>query len=403
MNVEVAFASEGRGVAFQTSGNTRTGWKAEMVKALPELAQRAVKVGETLPDARRVGDTRMFHTLVAPIEVNGRVYTAKITLRESLPKDPGIRHKFYDVAALEIDNGVAVSGLPSESTERIHPTPTTPLPVSVGDLVSAIKGNPQSRETASGKEDSASDSSRRDAGMNDGTPPYSFSPPLRNPETAVGVRASLDKALGRKAMDSLVRDGKVVIHETPESLPDDLKRGVAQAGNVSGIYDKKTKTIHLIASYIRQGDGAAKGKHEGWHLFLDALEHRDSRAFRAMINRLALIEKSGTASAWFERARARIPAADRARGDAVRLNELAAYAIEEYERAPRSLPQAVTKWVQDFIASIRAALMEHGFTPVNLSAADLAAISRRFWRASGPGDVMRRRRWGMMIFMQGER
>jgi hypothetical protein len=98
-----------------------------------------------------------------------------------------------------------------------------------------------------------------------------------------------------------------------------------------------------------------------------------------MMNRLAFIAKSrGEAGQWFEKAKARIPARDKG-NEAVYLNELAAYAIEEYERAPRSLPQAVVKWVQDFIAEIRAALMRHGFE-INLTAADLAAISRQFLR-----------------------
>jgi hypothetical protein len=216
---------------------------------------------------------------------------------------------------------------------------------------------------------------------------YSFSPPVRNPETSAGVRASIEKALGKKVVDRLTASGKLVIHETPDTLPDDLKRGVSRAGRASGLYDKRTKTIHLIAAYIRKGDGAAKSGHEGLHIFLDALEHRDSEAHKRLMKRLAAIEKmaksplgkGGKAREWFELALDRIPEADRT-NDAVRLNELAAYAIEEYERAPRSLPQAMLKWVEDFIASIRTALMRHGFTPKNLTAADLSAISRRFLR-----------------------
>ncbi|GHT88591.1 hypothetical protein AGMMS49543_26960 [Betaproteobacteria bacterium] len=53
MGVDVGFGSEGKGTAFHTSGNTRTGWKAEMVKVLPGLVKRAVKIGETSPDERR--------------------------------------------------------------------------------------------------------------------------------------------------------------------------------------------------------------------------------------------------------------------------------------------------------------------------------------------------------------
>jgi hypothetical protein len=99
-----------------------------------------------------------------------------------------------------------------------------------------------------------------------------------------------------------------------------------------------------------------------------------------MMNRLAFIAKSkGEVGQWFERAKTRIPARDKG-NEAVYLNELSAYAIEEYERAPRNLPQAIVKWVQDFIADVRAFLMAHGFEAKSLTAADLAAISRQFLR-----------------------
>ncbi|MDR3352267.1 MAG: hypothetical protein LBO00_04500 [Zoogloeaceae bacterium] len=170
MNVEVLFNAEGGREAFRTSGNARTGWKAEMVKVLPELVRRAVKIDENLPDARRTKDTRMFYTLVAPLAVNGRVYTTKITLREALPKDTGTRHKFYDIAALGIENGPDVPGTKREphglrgNPNSPLPAPSEPLLVSVGDLVSAIKGNPQTRETASGKKGDVNAPPRREAG-----------------------------------------------------------------------------------------------------------------------------------------------------------------------------------------------------------------------------------------------
>jgi hypothetical protein len=221
------------------------------------------------------------------------------------------------------------------------------------------------------------DSPRREAG--EGKPAYSFSSPVANAETVDGVRASIAKTLGSVAAKRLAASGKLIIHETPDSLPDGFASAVSNSGaKISGIYDPKTGTIHLVAAYIRQGDGAAKVGHEGWHMFLDALRHQDSQAYQAMMTRIERLEgvlsKGLKSGPWLEAANARIPAADRANKE-TRLNELAAYAIEEYERAPR-----VAKWVQDFIASIRAALMQYGFNPKNLTAADLSAISRRFLR-----------------------
>ncbi|MDR2364579.1 MAG: LPD5 domain-containing protein [Zoogloeaceae bacterium] len=219
-----------------------------------------------------------------------------------------------------------------------------------------------------------------------GTALFSFAAPVSDPETVAGVRDGLDAAIGRKAAGRLLMSRKVVIHASPDSLPDGLASQVSRSRKkVSGLYDPKTGKIHLVAPWIQKGTVASKLGHEGWHMFLDALKHQDGKAHRTMMNRLALISKSkrGDISLWFEKAKARIPDRDKTRGEAVYLNELAAYAIEEYERAPRSLPQAVAKWVQDFIASIRAALMEYGFDPKNLTAADLSAIARRFLRSRG--------------------
>lgn len=141
MGVSVVFTSEGKGTAFATSGNLRSGWKAEMVKALPQLVARAVKVAESAPDERRTRDTRMFHTLVAPLSVNGTIYSAKITLREALEQVASPAHKFYDIAALEIDNGPEVYGLKDAGVNHDPlPTPSEPLTVTVRQLASAVNG-----------------------------------------------------------------------------------------------------------------------------------------------------------------------------------------------------------------------------------------------------------------------
>ena len=141
MGVPVMFASEGKSTAFATSGNLRTGWKAEMVRALPELVQRAIKVQEVAPDARRLRDTQMFHTLVAPLSVAGKTYSAKITIREALERVASAPHKFYDIAALEINNGPEVYGLKdSEHVQNPLPTPSEPLGMTIRQLASAVNG-----------------------------------------------------------------------------------------------------------------------------------------------------------------------------------------------------------------------------------------------------------------------
>ncbi|MDR0273883.1 MAG: hypothetical protein LBI48_00765 [Burkholderiaceae bacterium] len=140
MNVDVHFTSEGKNTAFATSGNLRDGWRSEMVRALPDLVKRAVKVGDSMPDKRRQNDTKAFHTLVAPLNVGDRLLSAKITLREALQDFPGKHHKFYDIAALEIDDGPGLSGAATSgnSADPLHPTGSRPSHISVQHLVSAI-------------------------------------------------------------------------------------------------------------------------------------------------------------------------------------------------------------------------------------------------------------------------
>lgn len=142
MGVRVQFSSEGRNTAFATSGNLRAGWRAEMVKALPDLIKRAVKVSESLPDERKAHKTRMMHTLVAPLSIGGKTYAAKITLREALRDPNGTPHKFYDIAALEIENGPEMFGVASSvATGPVHPTGSGPLAVSVSELARTIKAD----------------------------------------------------------------------------------------------------------------------------------------------------------------------------------------------------------------------------------------------------------------------
>ena len=123
---------------------------------------------------------------------------------------------------------------------------------------------------------------------------------------------------------------------------------------MAGLFDGQT--IHLVASNIEQGQGAALLGHESFHLFLKALKFNDSPQYKKLMTRLRNMERilgKGEGSRWFKEAHARIPEADRM-NEATRLNELAAYAIEQYESAPRTLPEAMAKWVQDFIADVKA-------------------------------------------------
>jgi hypothetical protein len=142
--------------------------------------------------------------------------------------------------------------------------------------------------------------------------------------------------------------------------------------------------IHLVASNIPKGNARGVLGHEAWHAALEALKFRDSPEYQKLMGRLATLEKlagkRGKVHDWFDRGRERIPEDTPAKD---RLNELATYAIEEYESAPRSLPQAIAQWGRDFLADIRAFIFDKtGHLPDKLTVADLSAIAQRFLRSA---------------------
>ncbi|MBQ7625489.1 MAG: hypothetical protein IJS87_00300, partial [Rhodocyclaceae bacterium] len=140
MGVLVRFGADGGGETFATSRGLRGGWRAEVVRVLPQLVQRAVKISESAPDARRVKNTRAFHVLVVPVRVDGKVWAARLTLREALRAPDGVAHKFYALSEFEIENGLVASGFAAgEVTSRARPASSKPLTVPVTDLARAGK------------------------------------------------------------------------------------------------------------------------------------------------------------------------------------------------------------------------------------------------------------------------
>ncbi len=94
----IRFAAEGKGEAF---AGIKDNIDAEVVNALSELVRRAVRIDTKKPSPARMEDTRLFHYLVAPLAIDGHVYTVKLTIREALkgPNDVS-KFKFYDVAVI---------------------------------------------------------------------------------------------------------------------------------------------------------------------------------------------------------------------------------------------------------------------------------------------------------------
>lgn len=194
-------------------------------------------------------------------------------------------------------------------------------------------------------------------------------------QTVEAVRAEIADSIGAGRLARLERAGLVRIHESVATLPEDAR----QFPDAWGWFDGRV--IHLVAGNIAPGQAAGAFQHEAWHRMLLALRMQQSPLRRKLMTRLAQLEANGAAVAWFEEANAAIPATDRADRD-TRLNELAAYAIQQHERAPGSLPELIRCWARDMIAAVRAFFMERlGWVPEGLTLADLSALTRRYLRA----------------------
>ena len=140
---KIRFTAEGKGEAFS---GIKKPVDAQIVESLIRLVRRAVRVDSEGPDARRMNDTKAFHTLVAPLQVGHEILVVKLTFREAAHGPEGVaRWKFYDIAVFkEPLKQNARLGLGLDSVENSPPS-TAPLnsghKISVGRLLEEFKGD----------------------------------------------------------------------------------------------------------------------------------------------------------------------------------------------------------------------------------------------------------------------
>jgi hypothetical protein len=155
--------------------------------------------------------------------------------------------------------------------------------------------------------------------------------------TADQLRATLAAEFGADTIEALERAGLLDIAErAPASAP------AGAAGATTG------GRISLFASNHRAGS-AAVAYHEALHAALRRiLGDADFDALMARLGNLA-----GWNRTFFEAAEQRIPQSTPA---GQRTEELASYAVEEYQRAREAMPPSVRKWAQSFLAALKAGL-----------------------------------------------
>jgi hypothetical protein len=221
----------------------------------------------------------------------------------------------------------------------------------------------------------ATDAVEEARARNEGTEPdYSETDPASR-AASDAVRTALGKRYGEPTIAALINKGLLRIHESGRAAQKAQRSDSARMRGSQGFFDGKV--IHLIAGNMTAEHAPSVLAHEFLHKFLHGLQ--GTPRYKALMRQLANLEraaKGGEIGAWFRKASARVQIADSADADK-RLNETAAYAVEEYTRAPKSLPQAIVKWVRNFIANVRTFLMARGIPIGRLTEADLAAMSIR--------------------------
>jgi N12 class adenine-specific DNA methylase len=187
-------------------------------------------------------------------------------------------------------------------------------------------------------------------------------------------------------VQSMLDAGKLVIHETPASVPAQTSRGVQAVTLPDG-------TIHMVARNLDMKRAAPVLLHEMFHAgvrpLLGETQWKNLMVRLHALQRQA-VQSTGRMRQFWDAAFARQRHADTVgANNAMHPEEFGAYAIEEYEQAP----VAVKRWVDDALGAIKAWLlrvfgMQVGkVTPPQLRALALAALKRAGRDGGTPDDL----------------
>lgn len=168
----------------------------------------------------------------------------------------------------------------------------------------------------------------------------------------------------------------------------DLPRHLQGQGNVSGITDSRTGEVYLVADHLLDTKVRGTVLHEFLHSAIHTDPEMDARrdALLKQFSELQyLAEKgSGSLAKWVKEASAAIPADTL---EAHRSEELAAYALEQYEQTPTSLPAAFARWARGVIAAVKAWLVRHKlYESKTITPADLSQIAKSWMRRFESGS-----------------
>lgn len=318
-----AMTADGRTVMFSDRGLRKsTGPKAtdELLRAVPAIRQ-IIERGKIVHTAAGTIRGVVEHVIIAaPVELLGAVRTLAVSIQRY---SSGTYH--YNLS-FGRDDGSPGVGVPGGQ-------PVT-APVKSAVAVADEAGPP------SGADIGEAPQSTPIAALNLFDWPAGFKNAERT-DVVAALRAA--PAVG-SMVDALVASGRLVIDAAaPEGAPAGAQGWTAPDG-----------TIHLVAPALNAAHAAAALLHEAFHGGVRRLI--GSKAWTDLLSRLDALhrrfEKGGAgARRFFDAARERVGAAGVR--DSMTAEEFGAYAIEEYELAPRLL----RNWVDDLLGAIKAWLL----------------------------------------------
>jgi hypothetical protein len=176
------------------------------------------------------------------------------------------------------------------------------------------------------------------------TSPVVFSRGSATGTSPEALRSTLEAEFGAGVVAALERAGLLNIEQTPRAgMPSDVAGATTRDGSIA-----------LFGDNTAPGS-AAVAYHEALHATLRATI--GDAAYDALMARLGRLQAraaaDGPINRFFAEAVARIPADT---PGAERAEELAAYAVEQYQLDREKMPSVVRRWVEDFMAAIRAGL-----------------------------------------------
>ncbi|MBE0435921.1 MAG: hypothetical protein IBX56_08980, partial [Methylomicrobium sp.] len=175
----------------------------------------------------------------------------------------------------------------------------------------------------------------------------------------------------------LLDTGKLRVEQSAANVPQTAE--AIDAGGIEGFYDRDTDTMYLIADQLTQENLPSVLAHESLHR-AEATDPKLQASIGRFEQQLDNSFKHAAAGLGSDIEKAGFRRVMEANTEpAAQLEEYRAYLVSEYMRNPETLSGRVRKAIEDFIASIRVALIRSGLDMGfirQLTPADLAAMSR---------------------------